>query len=159
MGAPNCSFLFVCLAAIEASVLWPDTALPASVVQSGRVDLIHDHRTLAPLPQMACPFVSGVDAGGLFAVGPGNHLTKSVLMGGNDDEMDMIGHQAIAPDFTAGVFDGPAKHTQIGLIIIARKENLFPSATAPSHVAGQAGPWAEIEHGMGVSSIVSVLSP
>ena len=59
---------------------------------------IHDNRAKAALPQMPCRPHPRVDISGIAPVRIGEGPAQPVVMTGHNDDMNMVGHQAIAPD-------------------------------------------------------------
>lgn len=59
---------------------------------------IHGDGAEPPLPEMARPIVTPVDKVRLLPVRLGEHVAQAVLVAWHDNEMDVIGHQAIGPD-------------------------------------------------------------
>jgi hypothetical protein len=60
--------------------------------------LIHRHRGETTLPEMAGPLVGLVDTFGIAPMNLAQHRTQTIGMGGNCNQMHMIGHQAPRPD-------------------------------------------------------------
>jgi len=57
----------------------------------------------APLPQMTCRSQACIDLAGIAPMRIGKGLAQAVSIGGHCDKVDMIGHEAVAPDFCLGL--------------------------------------------------------
>ena len=67
-----------------------------------QVWLVHRHGTEPALPQMARPAVAGIDEAGVAAMGIREGAPQPVLVGRHDDQVDVVGHEAIGPDLDYG---------------------------------------------------------
>ena len=65
--------------------------------------------------------------------------TQPVFIRGSDDNVDMIGHQAIAADFSVGLLRGFAQQILVKRVVALFKKRLRASVATLGHVMGVAG--------------------
>ena len=56
------------------------------------------NRVVARLPEMPGSAAAHIEEAGVIGLQPAQHLGRSALMGGNRYQVELIGHQAVAPD-------------------------------------------------------------
>lgn len=71
------------------------------------VRFVHHNRAKPPPPKMSSPLISRVDPRRIPPVGIGYTSSQSVFVGGVDNKVNMIWHQAPCPDFTFVIFVWP----------------------------------------------------
>ena len=64
---------------------------------------------------------------------------QSVLAPRDDDDMDMVGHQAISPNLRAGPSGGICEQIGVEDIVAILEERLLPAVAALGHVVRVAG--------------------
>ena len=102
------------------------------------VRLIEHKRREPSLPQMASPPLAKVDHSGVTPMDLADRQSQPVGRLRNSDEMDVIGHQAVCPDFN--LMDGaPLPHQfQIVLVILIAKKRLLPTVSPLGDVVRKA---------------------
>src|SRR5712671_274997 len=88
----------------------------------------------SPLPQMAGFGMSEIEINPIAAMNTLKRTAQGILPFRNDDEMNMIVHQAIGPD-SKGVFDALLdEHLHIGAAIDVIKEHIRFTVSALCHM-------------------------
>jgi hypothetical protein len=77
------------------------------------------------LPQMPAPAVHTVNVLGIKKMGPTNSLSKSHVISGDGDDMNMIGHQAIAQHVQAEPLGLFLEQFEVNRSVIGYKENIL----------------------------------
>jgi len=88
---------------------------------------------------MSGPPFARIDESGVAPVGVGDRAPEAMLVGRDDDQMDVVGHQAIGPDFAAGTARSVGQEVAIQRIIGVFEERLLTAVAALGHVIGRAG--------------------
>lgn len=101
--------------------------------------LVHRDRAEPALPQMASPAVPRVDPPGIAAVGVGKGRPEPVGIGGNDDQVNVVGHQAIGPDLSRRGLCGLGQQLAIGEKIILLEKGRAATIAALRDMIGQSG--------------------
>ena len=97
---------------------------------SKEVVLVHDVRSESPLPQVSPPSFTEVDAAGVVEVCLANGRCQGLFVWGNDDQVDMVGHEAVAPEFNCIVCAPLADEVEVGLIVFVGEEGLLATVAA-----------------------------
>jgi hypothetical protein len=64
---------------------------------------------------------------------------KAVRVGGNDDRVDVVGHQAIAPDLDPRALGRLREEVEIERVVGLLEEGLLPTVAALGYMMRQAG--------------------
>lgn len=100
---------------------------------------IHRHGPEPALPEMPGSLVTGIDSGGIAAVGVGDTAAQAFRISGHDDQVDMVGHQAPSPDLAAGLRQSNAQKITLGLIVGTTKETRFLPVSPLGDMVRKAG--------------------
>jgi len=101
--------------------------------------LVHHYCAEPTLPQMPGPAMPRVDETGVAPMRVGKRATQTVLVRRHNDDVNMVGHQAIGPDLGCGPTSGIAEQIEIKSVIAVLEEGLLPAIAALGHVLGIAG--------------------
>jgi hypothetical protein len=66
-------------------------------------------------------------------------LAQAILIGRHSDKVDMIGHEAVAPDFRLGIERGFAEQVDVQRVVAFLKEDATSSVTSLRHVVRVTG--------------------
>ena len=99
---------------------------------------IHDHRAEPALPQMPRPAMACVDISRVTAMRVGEGAPQSVGVGGDDDQMHMVRHRAIAPDLGLGPVRRFGEQIAVQLIVLVVEEGRLAPIAALRHMARKA---------------------
>ena len=105
----------------------------------GEMAFIHDNRAKAALPQMPCYPYPRVDISGIAPVRIGEGRAQSVFMAGHNDDMNMVGHQTIAPDLRARLFSRLAQQIFVERIVFIIEECWQATVASLGHMMGKDG--------------------
>ncbi len=94
------------------------------------VIFIHGIRNEPALPEIASPVVRMVDHGRIFAMDLADPPGKAFGPVRDGDEMDMIIHQAVAPDIEAMPMAFIFQYVKIKLLVVIREKNRIPAIAA-----------------------------
>lgn len=83
----------------------------------------------------------------------GKGSAQTILVGWHDDDVHMIGHQAITPDFCPCIFRRLGQKVSIIGVVGFFEESPFPPVAALGHVIGNTG-----QHKSGESGHADVLT-
>ena len=119
-----------------------------------KMRLVHHHRAEPPLPEMAGPAMTRIDEAGVAAVRVGEGPPQAVLVRRHDDDVDMVGHQAIAPDLRARPVRRLGEQIAIERVVAVLEEGLRAPVAALGHVIGNSreergaggGPWRRLRY-------------
>ena len=92
--------------------------------------LVHRNRAEPSLPQMARPALPCIDVAGIMAMDIAEGSAQPVSIPRHGDDVDMVGHQAIAPDLDMGPAGRFGEQVEIELIIPIFEEGLLAPVTA-----------------------------
>lgn len=76
---------------------------------------------------MAGPTVPGVDKAGIAPVRIGKGPAQPVFVGWHDDDVDMVRHQAITPDFRPGPLCGLRQKVAVKRVVGILEKRLLPT--------------------------------
>lgn len=107
----------------------PDQPGPHGVqldVAGGRqqVILVHWERVEALLPKVAAPALAEVDAPGVAAVRLAEGAPQAVGLLGHQDQMDVVGHQAVGPGRDPGLGAGDCEEVEVSPVVVVLEEGL-----------------------------------
>jgi len=105
----------------------------------GEVRLIHQDRSKSSLPQVTGPAVAGVDEARIAAMGIGEGPAQSVCIGRDDDQVNMIGHQAVGSDARPRLPRAIGKQLAVDAKIILFEKGRTAPVAALRHMIGHAG--------------------
>lgn len=88
---------------------------------------------------MPGPAVSCVDIAGIASMRIGKCAPQSILIRRHDDDVDMIGHQAISPDLRLRALCRLREQIAVKSIIGIFKKSLLPTIAALGDMIGNAG--------------------
>src|SRR5581483_6314831 len=91
------------------------------------------------LPQMTGPALPCVDEAGIAPMRVGEGAAQPVLIRQHDDQMDVIRHQAVAPDLRLGLFRRRGEQVAIERVVAVLEEGRPPAIAALGHMIGHAG--------------------
>ncbi len=77
----------------------------------------------AGLPEVACASFADVEGLSVAAVGASKKDGEGVLTAGDDDEVDVVGHEAVGEDAGAGILDVVADEAEVEGAVGGGKEN------------------------------------
>jgi hypothetical protein len=101
--------------------------------------LIHGIRGKTPLPEISAPPHTEIDIAGIAPVCLADCFCQSRFIGWHGDEMDMVGHKAIAPYFYTAVI-APLRHQpDILPVILISEKGLLASVSTLGNVMREAG--------------------
>jgi hypothetical protein len=101
--------------------------------------LVEDHRSVAPLPEVAGGAGAGVDVAGVAAMQVGKGAAQTVFVGRHHHHMDVVGHQAISPHLGAGTPAAFGQQVEIKGVVALFEERLVATVAPLGDVMGQAG--------------------
>lgn len=100
--------------------------------------LIHRNATEPPLPEMPGPLLARVDPPGIAAMHLGKRAAQRIGMFGNQNQVDMVGHQHPAPHRHPMRSAMKAKEIAICGIVVCTEERLLPPVAALGDMVGNA---------------------
>jgi len=100
--------------------------------------LVHRHRAEAPLPQMPRHPQPGVDVPGIVAMDMAKSPPEPILVARHGDDVNMVGHQTIAPDRHLRPRRCFGQQIEIERIIAVLEEGLLAPVAALGDVMRQA---------------------
>lgn len=100
---------------------------------------VHRNRIIPGLPEMAGRAAVDVDKAGKVGLDPSQRVRHCTLVGGFGDEMEMIRHQAIAPDRKSILLRVSCQQIQEYDTVGVGVENLAPIIAALCNVVRHAG--------------------
>ncbi len=101
--------------------------------------LVHREGGEAAPPQAAEAFLAAVDVAGIAAVRPGERRAQAVRIAGDEEQADMVRHQAPRPDGGARRSRRLAEQAKVGPIIGVREEGGLPAIAALGDEVRDAG--------------------
>ena len=104
-----------------------------------QVVLIHDIRGEAALPEMAAPVFAEIDEPCVSTVRLSDCRCQGFLALGNDDKVNVIWHEAVAPDLNGVACAPPVDQVEVGLVVVIGKEGLLPTIAALGDVVRKTG--------------------
>lgn len=127
------------------------------------VRLIHPHRAETSLPEMPCPALPRVDIAGVAAMGVGEGAPQTLLVRRHDDDVDVVRHQAIAPDLGSGLVRCRGQEVTVEYVIAVPEEGLAAPVAALRHMIGNSRrdqAWeADPAAALGLFRVISKLAP
>src|SRR4051812_3812073 len=99
--------------------------------------LVHRKRAEAALPEMSAPAVAAVDLDRVARVRRRQRGPQAVLMGGDQDEVDVVRHQAPGPDPGSAPGAEMAEQGQVASVVAVREEDALAAIAALGDVMGQ----------------------
>ena len=103
----------------------------------GDLSIVHRDRSEPPLPHVTRAPRAGVDIAGIAPVEVAEGAPQPVLVGGHDDGMDMIGHQAIGPDLGMRPLRRLREEIEVERIIRVLEEGRLAAVAALGHGCGR----------------------
>jgi hypothetical protein len=85
------------------------------------------------------PAVSRVDESGTTATRIGEGAAQTILIRRHDNDVNVVGHQAICPDCRTRALLRPREQVVVKHIVASFEEHLLPAIAALGHVIGIAG--------------------
>ncbi len=98
---------------------------------------VHQDGSEPALPEMAGHPQPGIDPGRIAPVGVGKCLAQTVFMGGYEDQMHMVGHQAPRPDCALRPFRGREHELFVCGVVVLTEEHLLTPVAALDDVLRQ----------------------
>ncbi len=99
-----------------------------------QVAFVERKRVKALLPEVAAPSLAEVDAARVAAVGLAQGGAEPVFVRRHENEMDVVGHQAIGPHLGARLAAPLAEQGEIVSVIVVLEEHRQASRAALDHV-------------------------
>ncbi|MEZ5693866.1 MAG: hypothetical protein R3D99_08500 [Altererythrobacter sp.] len=91
---------------------------------------IHGNRAETALPQITSRSAAGIDIAGITAMEIPKGSPQSILVRGREHDVNMIGHEAIAPDFRVRTRGGIGQEVKVKGIVAVFKKGLLPTVAA-----------------------------
>jgi len=98
---------------------------------------VHRHRGEPAVEQMAPPATAGIDEIRPPAMGRAEGEGQAVLAGAAEDQVNMVGHQAIGPDLDRGLAHLLGEQVAIDLLVAVFEEDRFRTVTLRRDVVGK----------------------
>ena len=118
---------------MRASVVHPAGAHRVSLdVPHGgeQMGFVHDGRVETVLPEVAGGVLAGVDRVRVATVGGAECAGQGVFTLGNQDEMDVVGHPAVADEPQAGGAAVVGQEAKVGVAVGVGEEDVLAVVTA-----------------------------
>ena len=103
------------------------------------VGVLHGIRGKAPLPEVAAPAPAEIDAARVVAVGFADGEAQGLLALGHGDEVDVVGHEAPAPDPNAMALAMLGEQLDVGHVVALAEKGLLAAVAALGDVVREAG--------------------
>lgn len=100
--------------------------------------VVKDNGGKAALEEMAGPAPAGVDKVGVAAVSFADGTAEAVALGGLQDQVDVIGHQAVGPHGDAGFGCLFGEQVEIDFVVAVLKEDGLAAVSALGHMMRKA---------------------
>ena len=88
---------------------------------------------------MSGPSPASVDEVGVTPMGLTHRATEGISIGGDQDKVNMVGHQAIGPDFNSCLQRLFGQQIAINFVIAVLKEDRLSPIPALRHMVGKSG--------------------
>jgi hypothetical protein len=104
-----------------------------------QIRLVHRIGEKSSLPQMPGPTLALVDSGGVAAVSLTDSLPEALDCGGHKNQMNVVGHEAISPDFNAGNMAHFPEQGSVEHEVLVPEKSRLPSVPALRNVMWNTG--------------------
>ena len=104
-----------------------------------QVGLVHDYRGKSVLEQMPGPAAARIDEVGVAPMRLAHGQAKSGIVSWREDQVDVIGHQAIGPDLNAAPADLFGEQVTINLLVAVLEEDRLAPIAPLGHMVRQSG--------------------
>ena len=101
--------------------------------------LVHRRGLETSLPEQAGTLGPTIEVLRVEPVGPANNPRQAQFVLRNQDQMDVIGHEAVGPALDVLCPAGFCQEGEVMSVIVIREEDLLPAVTALRHVVWGAG--------------------
>lgn len=101
--------------------------------------LVHRRRFETALPEQAGTLGPTIEVLRVEPVGSANNSRQAQFVLRNQDQMDVIGHEAVGPALDVLCPAGFCQEGEVMSVIVIREEDLLPAVTALRHVVWGAG--------------------
>ena len=91
------------------------------------------------LPQVAAPVLAEIDVPGVAPVGLGERRPEAVFVRRHEHQMDVIGHQAIGPDFRPRLSAALGEERKIAPVVVVAEKGFLAAVAALGNVVGVSG--------------------
>jgi hypothetical protein len=88
---------------------------------------------------MSLPFFAAIYSTGVLSVRTAKQVCKATCFVRYDDQVDMVGHEAVCPHLYANIMLGIGNQIDIGAIIIVREKGLLTAISALCHMVRKMG--------------------
>ena len=105
----------------------------------GQMRLVHRHRANAALPEVTGPLQPRMNSTGVSAMHPGKRAARAVRVGGHEDRMNVVGHQAPGPDLDPGRPALAAEDVAVKGVILVLEKRPLSTIAALRHVMWDTG--------------------